>query len=53
MPTEKPVLVDEDGNQVKTFFGPYFEGEKASISCEVSGGKYIKCRETITLHIMA
>eukprot|EP00090_Calanus_glacialis_P003293 TRINITY_DN12433_c0_g1_i2.p1 TRINITY_DN12433_c0_g1~~TRINITY_DN12433_c0_g1_i2.p1 ORF type:complete len:894 (-),score=128.32 TRINITY_DN12433_c0_g1_i2:185-2866(-) len=39
VPPEKPVLVDEDGNQVKTFFGPYFEGEKASISCEVSGGR--------------
>lgn len=38
VPPEKPVLVDEDGNQVKTFFGPYFEGEKASISCEVRGG---------------
>jgi hypothetical protein len=50
VPPEKPVLVDEDGNQIKTFFGPYFEGERASISCEVSGGNisYYK-RLVITL----
>jgi len=39
VPPDKPVLVDEDGNQVNSFFGPFFEGEQASISCEVSGGR--------------
>ena len=40
MPPGKPVLVNEDGNQVKQLFGPFFEGETVSISCEVSGGEY-------------
>ena len=41
MPPDKPILVDEDGNQVKNKFGPFFEGEKISLTCEVSGGSNI------------
>ena len=40
VPPGEPILVDEDGNQVKRSFGPFFEGETVSISCEVSGGEY-------------
>jgi len=53
MPPDKPILVDEDGNQVKHIFGPFFEGETVSISCEVSGGRpkpyisWLKNGETI------
>merc|ERR1719495_672612 len=39
VPPDKPILVDEDGNQVKNKFGPFFEGEKISLTCEVSGGR--------------
>ena len=27
VPPEKPLLIDEEGNQVKRVFGPFFEGE--------------------------
>lgn len=27
VPPAKPLLIDEEGNQVKRVFGPFFEGE--------------------------
>ena len=54
VPPEKPLLIDEDGNQVMDVFGPFFEGfeielfwhlnniqtvgEQVTLSCEVNGG---------------
>ena len=32
VPPEKPLLIDEEGNQVKSVFGPFFEGEDQSNS---------------------
>jgi len=39
VPPAKPLLIDEDGNQVINNFGPFFEGEQVTLSCEVTGGR--------------
>ena len=39
VPPEKPVLVDPMGKNIGKYFGPFQEGDKLSVSCEVTGGR--------------
>ncbi|CAM1320456.1 Uncharacterised protein g7488 [Pycnogonum litorale] len=39
VPPRKPVIMDENGQSLKGLVGPYNEGSRLHITCEVEGGK--------------
>ena len=39
VPPEKPRLIDSRGEEIFSVIGPYKEGERLFLTCEVRGGK--------------